>query len=150
MNAITRGLLVYLFLLVVFRISGKRTLSQATTFDLALLLIISETTQEAMIGNDHSLTHAMLLITVLVATDIVLSLAKRSWPRLDRWIDDIPLVILENGKPIAERLHKCRVDEGDILEAARLSQGLERLEQIKFAVLERNGEISIIPAKPAA
>jgi uncharacterized membrane protein YcaP (DUF421 family) len=57
----------------------------------------------------------------------------------------MPLVLLEHGKPIQERLDKSRVDEDDILEAARELRGLERLQQIKYAVLERSGEISIIP-----
>ncbi len=57
----------------------------------------------------------------------------------------MPVIILENGQPIKDRMTRARVDESDILEAARESQGLERLEQIKFAVLESNGSISIIP-----
>jgi len=145
MDSILRGAAVYLFLMVVFRISGKRTLSQATTFDFLLLLIIAETTQEAMLDNDHSLTHAALLIITLVGLDIGLSLLKLRSRRIDRLLDDMPLVILQDGVPIAERMRKCRVDESDILEAARSRQGLERLDQIRFAVLERSGGITVIP-----
>ena len=145
MDSVIRGLVVYLFLLVIFRLSGKRTMAQATTFDLALLLIISETTQEAMIDDDHSITNGMLLILTLVGLDIGISLWKQRSKTLEKWVDDVPLIILEDGKPIKERMDKSRVDETDILFAAREAQGLERLEQIKYAVLERSGGITIIP-----
>jgi uncharacterized membrane protein YcaP (DUF421 family) len=145
MDSVIRGAVVYLFLLIVLRISGKRTMAEVTTFDVALLLIISETTQQAMIKSDNSITHAMLLILTLVGIDIGLSLLKQRYPKLEKWVDDIPLVILVDGKPISERLTKCRVDEEDILHAAREGHGLERLEQIKFAILERSGGITVIP-----
>jgi uncharacterized membrane protein YcaP (DUF421 family) len=62
-------------------------------------------------------------------------------------IEGIPLIIVEGGKPLAERMKRARVDESDVLQAARQNHGLERMDQIKFAVLERTGEISIVPMK---
>jgi uncharacterized membrane protein YcaP (DUF421 family) len=147
MDLVIRGIAVYLFLLVIFRISGKRSLRNATTFDFVLLLIVAETTQQALVGDDASVTGAALLIVVLVGTDILLSLVKRWSPRMDRLLEGQPLVILRNGVPLRERMHVERVDEEDILSAARVTQGLERLEQIKRAVLERNGAISIVPRR---
>jgi uncharacterized membrane protein YcaP (DUF421 family) len=145
MDSVIRGLAVYLFLLVIFRISGRRTLADASSFDLVLLLIISETTQEAMVDGDHSMTNAFLLITTLVGASIALSLIKSRVPRVDLWLDGQALIIVEHGRLIEQRCTKMRIDEGDILEAARLHHGLERLDQVKYAVLERSGEISIIP-----
>jgi uncharacterized membrane protein YcaP (DUF421 family) len=147
MDLVIRGLAVYLFLLLIFRVSGKRSLRNATTFDFVLLLIVAETTQQALVGDDASVTGAFLLIVVLVGTDVLLSLIKRWSPRLDRLIEGQPLVILRNGVPLRRRMHVERVDEEDILTAARESHGLERLEQIKRAVLERNGGISIVPRR---
>ena len=77
MESVFRGLIVYFFLLIMFRISGKQTLSQTTSFDLVLLLIISETTQQAMVNSDHSVTNGFLLIITLVGTTIVLSALKQ-------------------------------------------------------------------------
>lgn len=71
MDLVIRGIAVYLFLLLIFRISGKRSLRNVTTFDFVLLLIIAETTQQALTRNDASLTGALLLIIVLVGTDIL-------------------------------------------------------------------------------
>ena len=110
-----------------------------------LLLIISEATQQALLGDDFSVANAVVVILSLVGFDIALSLLKQRFPRLDRWIDDVPLVIVEDGRPIKERMAKARVDESDVLTSARALQGLERMDQIKYAVLERSGGISIIP-----
>ena len=144
MDVLVRGFLVYSFLLLFFRISGQRSLGQVTTFDFVLLLIIAETTQQALLGDDYSLTSAFLLIVVLLSIDIGLSLLKRHSPRIDRLLEGLPLVIVEDGKPLRERMTRARVDDEDILSAARTLQGLERMEDIKYAVLERNGGISII------
>jgi uncharacterized membrane protein YcaP (DUF421 family) len=145
METVIRGLLVYVFLLVVFRISGKRTLSEASTFDLVLLLIISETTQQAMVDNDHSMTNAAILILTLVGCTLAMSLIKQWSPAADRWMEGIPLIIVKDGKLLHDAMRIERVDEDDILEAAREMQGLESISQIKYAVLERGGQITIVP-----
>jgi uncharacterized membrane protein YcaP (DUF421 family) len=145
MEAIARGLVVYGFLLVLFRLAGKRTLSNATNFDLVLLLIISETTQQAMVNDDPSLVNCGVLILTLIGADILLSLLKQWNPRIEAWVDGSPLIVVKDGKPLASRLNQERIDESDILEAAREQQGLERMEQIKYAVLERNGKITVVP-----
>jgi uncharacterized membrane protein YcaP (DUF421 family) len=132
---------------LIFRIAGKRTLSENTNFDLVLLLIISETTQQAMVDNDHSITNGFLLILTLIGASIGLSLLKQRFPAVEQWLEGTPLVIIENGKVLADRMDKTRVDEADILEAARSLRGLERLEQIKYAIVERNGDITIVPAE---
>jgi uncharacterized membrane protein YcaP (DUF421 family) len=147
MESVIRGLVVYVFLLLIFRIAGKRTLSENTNFDLVLLLIISETTQQAMVDNDHSITNGFLLILTLIGASIGLSLLKQRFPAVEQWLEGTPLVIIENGKVLADRMDKTRVDEADILEAARSLRGLERLEQIKYAIVERNGDITIVPAE---
>lgn len=145
MDSVLRGLLVYTFLLIVFRISGKRTLSQATSFDLVLLLIISETTQEAMVDNDHSITNGFLLIATLVGTSILLAALKQHFPKLELLLDGQPVLVVNKGKLLHDVMNKTHVDEEDILSAARSLHGLERLDQIKYAILERDGNISIVP-----
>jgi uncharacterized membrane protein YcaP (DUF421 family) len=147
MDSVIRGLIVYIVLLLIFRLSGKRILSQTTTFDMVLLLIISETIQQALIDTDNSVTNGLILVLTLVGADIGLSLLKQRSPAFDRLMEGAPLIILEDGRAIKERMDKERVDEEDILEAARKLQGLERLEQIKYAVLERNGDITIVPTQ---
>jgi uncharacterized membrane protein YcaP (DUF421 family) len=149
MDAVIRGLVVYFFLLVIFRISGTRTLSQSTNFDMVLLLIISEVTQQAMVDSDHSITNAFLLITTLIGTSVALSFVKIWFLTVEKWIDGTPLLIIENGKMHRDRMKRIRIDENDILSAARRAHGLERMDQIKYAIVEGNGEITIVPAKAA-
>ncbi|MDF5717864.1 MAG: DUF421 domain-containing protein [Rhizonema sp. NSF051] len=128
-----------------FALRGSDQRAQITTFDFILLLIVSEATQNAMIGNDYSLTNGFLVILTLVGIDILLSLWKQQSPEIGKLIDGVPLIIVEEGRPLKDRMAKARVNEDDILTAARESQGLERMDQIKYAVLERSGGISIIP-----
>lgn len=149
MDSVFRAAAVYLILLVILRIAGKRTLAQITVFDFILVLIISEATQQALLGDDFSITGAAIVIATLVLLDIALSVLKQRSQRVDEIIDDIPVVIVDNGKLLLNRMNRARIDEQDILVAARELHGLERLDQIKYAVLERSGGISIVPNKDA-
>ena len=145
MDSVIRGLAVYFFLFVVFRVAGKRMLSQMTTFDFVLLLIISEAVQQAMIDTDNSVTNAFLLVITLVGLDVALSVIKQRSKRIAGLLDPTPVVIVEDGHVHRDRLSKERIDEAEILAAAREHQGLERLDQIKYAVVERDGHVSIVP-----
>ena len=145
MDSVLRATAIYIFLLLIFRIAGRRTLAQMTNFDLLLLLLTGEATQQGLLGNDYSLTNAFLVILTLIGLDVGLSLWKQRSPQLEKLVDGVPMVIVEDGRPLKDRMDKARVDESDILTAARVLQGLERMDQIKYAVLERSGGISIIP-----
>lgn len=145
MDPVIRAAAVYLFLLLVFRAFGKRSLAQITTFDFVLLLIVAETTQQALLADDFSITNAFILIGSLFVLDAACDLVRRRSRWFDRVTEGLPLVIVEDGRMLTDRLRKSRIDEAEILAAARESQGLERLDQIKYAVLEKNGAISIIP-----
>jgi len=145
MDSVIRATVVYVFVLLVLRLAGKRTLAQITSFDFVLLLIISEATQQAMIGEDNSMINAGIVVTTLVGLNVLMSLVKQRSKFVERLLEDLPLVIVDDGKPLKEQMDKARVDLDDVLDAARESHGLERLNQIKHAIVERNGKISIIP-----
>jgi uncharacterized membrane protein YcaP (DUF421 family) len=145
MESVIRPALVYVVVLLLLRLTGKRTLAQITSFDFVLLLIISEATQQALIGEDNSMINAAIVVATLIGLNIVMSLLKQRYKWVDRMLDDIPLVIVADGKPLTDRMQKARVDEDDVLDAARENYGLERMDQIRHAILERDGQISIIP-----
>ncbi len=145
METVLRAAAMYAILLVLFRIGGRRTLGEASTFDFVLLLIISEATQQAMTGSDNSMTTALLVISTLILLDVLLTFLLRWFRGLDKAVNGLPLILVAQGSPLPKRMASARIDEKDILEAARHTRGLERMEQIKFAVLERSGGISIIP-----
>jgi uncharacterized membrane protein YcaP (DUF421 family) len=144
-NTVIRAACVYALLLIIFRISGKRTLAQITTFDLVLTLIISEAIQQAMVDSDNSFTNAFLLVITLVSLDIALCFVKERSSRVDRVLEGLPVIILEAGQPFAERIRQEGITEAEILTAARDAHGLERMEQIKYAVVEQNGRITVVP-----
>ncbi|MHC8350773.1 DUF421 domain-containing protein [Pseudomonas sp. RT4P38] len=144
MDSVLRAAAMYLALMVLFKIAGRRSLAELTTFDFLLLMIIGEATQQALLGDDFSLTNSMLVIVTLIVIDVGLSLLKQRSQWISQLIDGGPTIIVENGKFLHKRLRHARLIEADIMEAARSSQGIETLDQIKFAILERNGKISVI------
>jgi uncharacterized membrane protein YcaP (DUF421 family) len=145
MASVVRAFVIYLFVFVVFRISGQRTLAQITTFVFVLLLIIGEATQQGLLADDFSVTNAFVVVGTLILTDIAVSLAQKRFPALERLVEGLPVVLIDNGQKVDLHMKRSRVSEADILERARQSQGLESLDQVKYAVLERDGSISIVP-----
>ncbi|MBB3101725.1 DUF421 domain-containing protein [Azomonas macrocytogenes] len=145
MDAVFRAAAIYMVLLILFKIAGRRSLADITNFDLLLLMIIGEATQQALLGDDFSITNAIIVITTLIVIDISLSLIKLRFSRITALIEGTSTLIVENGRPLKKRLSEARLREEDVLLAARLSQGLEQMKQIKYAILEKNGKISIIP-----
>lgn len=145
MESVIRGAAVYLILLVIMRMSGRRTLAQMTPFDFILLLIIAETTQQALLGDDFSITNAVVLIVTLIGIDIGLSYVKAWSPAAAKLLEGVPTVLIRDGKVDQHALDRARVDMSDILVSARHNQGLENADQVKHAVLETDSGISIIP-----
>lgn len=145
MDAVLRGVSIYIIIFILMRVSGKRTFAEITAFDFVLLLIIAETTQQALLGEDFSIMNSALLITTLLVVDIGLSLLKQRSKKAAKWLDGTPVLLVQDGVLLRERMNKTRVSEEEVLEAARQAHGLERMDQIKHAVLEQGGGISIIP-----
>lgn len=145
MDAVLRGAAVYLALLLIVRLSGKRTLSQVTTFDFVLLLILSEATQQALLGLDYSITMAVLVIVTLIGLDRLADYLGWRFPRIGRVLEGTPTILIERGRTLQDRLDRHHVTVDDILQHARASQGIRSIEQIDYAILERSGSISVIP-----
>jgi uncharacterized membrane protein YcaP (DUF421 family) len=145
MDSVLRAAVMYAALMILFKIAGRRSLAELTTFDFVLLMIIGEATQQALLGDDFSLTNAIVVIITLIAIDVGLSLLKQRSTAVSKLIDGGPTIIVEDGKILYERLRHARLVEADLMEAARSSQGIETVDEIKFAILERNGKISVIP-----
>lgn len=144
-KVVTHAVIVYSFLLVVFRIAGRRTLAQTTTFDLVLVLIIGDATQQALLGEDTTLASGALAILTLVSLDVALSHLKRLFPWLDRLIEGDPVVLMANGRFREHPMAANGLDEQDVLSAARENLGLTDLAQVREAILEKDGKISVVP-----
>lgn len=147
MDMILRAAAIYLILVLVFKIAGRRALLQMTSFDLILLLIISEATQQALLGSDFSVTGAALSIITLIVMDMLFSKVKKYLPGAEEMIDGTAVILVENGVLMQEKMKMADISVDDIMVSARNNQGLTRLSEIKFAILESNGHISIIAHK---
>lgn len=145
MESILRAAAVYLFLLVIVRLAGRRTLGELDTFDFVLLLIISETCQEALIGEDYSIMGAWISIASLIGLDILLAFVKSRSSKVHKWLEGVPSLLIEDGKVLLDELERAKIDEDDIRECARKQLGLSKLSHIRHAVLEKDGSISVIP-----
>jgi uncharacterized membrane protein YcaP (DUF421 family) len=146
MDTVLNTVCVYLILLTLVRLTGRRTLAQMTAFDLIVLLIIGGTTQRSLLGQDYSVINALLVVITLLLLDVGFSLLKLRAPALSRVVEGQPMILVESGRPLAGRMRMARIAEADVLAAARRTRGLERLDQIRFAILEPSGEITVIPA----
>jgi uncharacterized membrane protein YcaP (DUF421 family) len=147
-DSMLRACAIYGFLLLSFRLAGKRTLAQMTSFDLVLVLVIGDTTQGALIGNDDRIGTVVVVVGTFIVLDVVLGWFKARSATVDHLIDGLPLVVVDRGRPLRERMGREGIDDIDILTAARERHGLTRMDEIEYAVLEASGGVSIIPKRP--
>ncbi len=141
---VVRTLLVYLAVFLGLRLAGKRELGQMTVFDLVVILLISNAVQNAMVGTDASVQGGILAsVVLLVANRLVafLRLHRGAWGRL---IEGTPTVLIENGELIEPHLRKERVERAE-LEMVMREHGVASLDEVRLAILETDGSISIVP-----
>lgn len=146
MDAVLRGAAVYAFLVVVFSVLGRRTLTQTTNFDLLLIIIIGQSTQLALLGDDYSVTNAFLLILTLLGIHVGLATLKDKVPGMSRWAGGgPPVVVVADGRLLEETASRIGVGMDDVMLAAREAHGIERQTQVRYAIVERTGTISVVP-----
>ncbi len=134
----------YIFLVFIVRIVGRRPGKQMTPFEFVLVFFMGGLALTAMVGNEASLTNALLQIIAVALGHFSVAWLRSRSDRLARLIDGTPLVLLENGHWRTETLSKMRLQDDDVMASAR-DNGVPTLEKIDSAFLERNGEISIVP-----
>jgi uncharacterized membrane protein YcaP (DUF421 family) len=148
MDIVGRGVVVFLFLFLLMRIMGRRELSSLEPFDLILLIILGDAVQQGLTQDDYSLTGAMLAVGTIGALQIATSYANFRFPRLRLFLDGEPVVVLQDGKPIENNLKRERLTLDDVTEAAR-QQGIGKLDDVAWAVMETSGQISFIKKSDA-
>lgn len=141
---ILRSAVIYFFILLAFRFTGKRQVGQLTPFDLVVLLIISNVVQNSLIGNDNSLGGGIIgAITILALNWAVVEFSYRFKP-FRRLMEGTPTLLVHNGKIIEEHLRRERITLEDLQGALRKT-GIADVHQVRVAILEENGQISVIP-----
>jgi uncharacterized membrane protein YcaP (DUF421 family) len=147
MDIVLRAAVAFAFVLLVTRVVGRRELSSLQPFDLILLVVIGDLVQQGVTQSDYSVTGLVLAVGTIAVLTVVTSYMSFRLPLLRPLIDGEPVIVVEDGKPIARSLERNRITLGEVLAAAR-QEGIASLEEVQWAVLETSGRISFIQRGP--
>ncbi len=147
LEKVLRSVLVYLFLVISFRLAGKRELAQMTTFDLVVILTISNVLQNAAIGDDNTVVGGIVGATSMLVVNYLLVRFLFRHPRVERLLEGEPEVLIRDGQIVSEVLARELITEPELLAAIR-RQGVAEIADVALAVLETNGTISVVPKRP--
>jgi uncharacterized membrane protein YcaP (DUF421 family) len=147
LEKILRPIVIYAFLIVSLRLAGKRELAQLNPFDLVVLLTISNTVQNAIIGEDNSVTGGLIGAATLLVVNHFVVRYLYGHERLERLVEGDEDVLIDNGELLVDRLRKELITENELLSAAH-KQGFSTLSEIDRAVIEPGGTIVFLAKKP--
>jgi uncharacterized membrane protein YcaP (DUF421 family) len=143
MHSIIYAIISYFFLLLIVRILNRRPGAQMTPFEFVIIFLIGGVSILATVGNDHSETNSVCVVTTVAPLHRLVSNLRQHFPRLGAIIDGTPLVLLKDDEWHNEAMEKTLVEDMDVMAAAR-TKGVRTLKEVKYAIRERNGAISII------
>jgi uncharacterized membrane protein YcaP (DUF421 family) len=141
---IVRAAIVYFFLMVLLRLTGKRQVGQLAPFDLVLLLVLSNAVQNSMNGGDNSITGGMILAMTLVAINWIVGYLTFRSKRLEGLIEGRPELLIHSGRVDHAAMRRCQMTMHE-LEAALRAGGCCGPDTVRFALLENNGQVTVIP-----
>lgn len=144
MDTVIRIAFIYVFLMLALRVMGKRELSKMSAMELVMLLLIPELFSQAATGEDYSMTNGVIATSTLLTLVLLTSFVSHLWARAHNAISGTPTVLVRSGRYIEENMNRERIAPEELL-AEMHKAGYERLEQIKWAILEDDGKISLIP-----
>ena len=142
LDLVIRGIVVYLGLFVLLRFIGKKHVGELSPFDLVVLLVISETVDGSLIGDDHSLTGGLISAATLVVVVQLVGYFTWRFKTVEKFVDGLPRILVRHGHVCDDTLHGEQVTRSELLEALR-REGLSSLTNVRFAVLETDGSITI-------
>ncbi len=134
---------IYLALLVGLRLTGKRQVGQMTPFDFILLLLLANAVQNAMTGPDTSLVGGLVAASALFAANLVVSAVARGSKRAEKILEGTPTLLIRRGQIIAPNVQREGITEEDLLRALR-EHGVSSVEQVRSAILEVDGTVSVL------
>ena len=143
MDLVLRAIFVFAFLMLLTRIIGKRELSSLQPFDLILLIVLGDAVQQGLTQDDYSLTGAVLVVGTIAVLQVFVSWVSYRFPRARPILEGEPVIIVQDGKTIERNLRRERLTPEDVAEEAR-KQSIAHLDEVRWAVLETDGQISFI------
>ena len=141
MSIVISATVVFVLVWVVVRIVGKRELSELSAFDFVILVVVGDLVAEGVISEDTSVTGAVVAVATIALLTVAMSWLSWRLPRRRSIFEGVPTLLVRDGEIIRESLRIERLDEADLLAAAR-QNGIERVEDVKWAVLEQDGSFS--------
>src|SRR3954454_15821053 len=144
MDIVLRAAAVFLVIFIITRTVGRRELHMNEPFDLILLVVLGDLIQQGVTQSDYSITGTLLAVATFTVLTVALSFLSFRLPRLRVVLEGRPLILIDDGAPVEENLRSQRMAVDEVLSEARLQQ-ITSLEDIRWAILETNGAISIIP-----
>ena len=143
---VLRACAIYVLVMVLIRVSGKRAVGQFTPFDLVLLILIGNAVQNGINGGDNSLTGAAIMATTLIALNYGVAFVTSRNRKVEKFVEGVPVVLARNGKIFDHVLRRELVSREDFREALRMN-GVEDVSEVELALLETNGSISVVKKK---
>lgn len=141
-----RAALVYFAIMVLVRLSGKRTVGEFTPFDLVVVILIGESTQGALTGGDESVVGALIVSATLIALNYFIGFATTRSKLIDKIVEGEAVLLVRDGAVIAGALKRNNIPDSDLDEALR-AEGIEDRSEVRRAFLETDGTISVIKVK---
>jgi uncharacterized membrane protein YcaP (DUF421 family) len=144
MDIVLRSAVIFVFVMIVVRLLGRRELSKMEPFDLLILVVIADFVQQGVTQQDYSVTGAVLAVGTFGLLIVATSWLSWRFPRTRPLLDGNPVVLVEDGKPIMDNLRRERISIEELAAQARLQQ-IASMNTVRWAILETNGDISFIP-----
>lgn len=146
MDSVLRIAFIYFFLMIALRVMGKREMSEMSPFELVTLLMVPEIFSTALAREDYSMTHATVGVATLFTLVFITSLLTFRFKRIEKLVDGEPTILVSDGKPIERNLKRERVTTDEVASEIHKA-GLHDMKQVRWAILEPDGKIAIIPRK---
>src|SRR5690242_7550947 len=143
MDIVLRAIVLYLFVIFVMRVIGRRELSSMTPFDLVLLIVLGDAIQQGLTQDDYSVTGAVIAVSGIATMQVLTSYLSFRSKRIRTVMEGNPLVIVDRGELVRKNLVRERMTEDEVAEEAR-QQEISSLDEVEWAILEANGQISFI------
>ena len=143
MDLVLRAIVGFFFVLFITRVVGRRELSSLEPFDLILLGMLGDLVQQGITQNDFSVTGMMLVGGTVALLTVVVSYSSFKFPRVRPLLDGEPVIVVQDGEPLMRNLARNRITLEELAAAARL-QGIARIADVRWAVVETSGNISFI------
>jgi uncharacterized membrane protein YcaP (DUF421 family) len=143
MDITLRALFLYVFVVFVMRVIGRRELSSLTAVDLVLLIVLGDAIQQGLTQDDYSVTGAVIAVATIAAIQVASSYLSFRSKRVRRVIEGDPIVVIQDGKLLEKNLKRERLTEDDVAEEMRMQQ-IGTFQEVQWAILETNGQISFV------